>query len=47
MEIYKNFQHPLMENNITKQDRVAAINFLKNNDISKPLGIMKLKFTKK
>jgi CDP-6-deoxy-D-xylo-4-hexulose-3-dehydrase len=33
MEIYKNFQHPLMENNITKQDRVAAINFLKNNDI--------------
>ena len=33
MEIYKNFQHPLMENNITKQDRVVAINFLKNNDI--------------
>ena len=33
MEIYKNFQHPLMENNITKQDRIVAINFLKNNDI--------------
>jgi CDP-6-deoxy-D-xylo-4-hexulose-3-dehydrase len=33
MEIYKNFQHPLMENNITKQDRAVAINFLRNNDI--------------
>lgn len=28
----KNFRHPLMENNILKEDNMAVINFLKKND---------------
>ena len=33
MDNLKKFKHPLMDNNITIEDRLAAANFIKNNKI--------------